>query len=410
MVQFHENSPEKSGIDDMSIVNDMAVIIEDGLIADIQQSSVVRSEYDYVGHDPELRGDLHFISLGGKAVIPGLVDGHTHLVWSGDRSREVRWRQQGKSYSEIASMGGGIASTTAATRAASTDSLFRSGYQRMRRALRSGTTHMEVKSGYGLSTESELKLLEVSRQLGSVDHLPSIDSTWLGAHDIPSGMTSKEYLDVLISEQLPAVVDQGIARSADVFCEPGWFSIEESEDVLKASRNHGLSLRMHIDEFQDGGGGDLAAELRVDTADHAHHTSWDTRLRMNEAGVLTGFLPGTPYAMGELWPDLKTIEAEGLAYSLATDFNPNCQTLSLPFMGSLMVQRCGLDPLAALKAVTWHPAQKTPHPSGNPHGNIEVGAVANLNVLESPHWESWCLQPSHSPFHSTFLNGHHTMH
>ena len=395
------NAPNEESIS----AGGLAILIEDGLIANIQSSQAVREEYSYYGNEPILLDDLNIQSLGGKAVIPGLIDSHSHLVWAGDRSQEVRWRQEGKTYTEISQMGGGISHTTSATRATTKDELYRLGYSRMRSALRSGTTHMEVKSGYGLDTETELKLIEVGHMLGEIQHLPTTDCTWLGAHDVPSHLSMDEYVEELLSQQLPAVAEQGLARSADVFCEPGWFSVEHSEVLLKESRASGLSLRMHIDEFSNGGGGDLAAELKVDTADHSYHTPMDTRLDMQQAGVITGFLPGTPYAMGDAWPSMNAMVEHGIDFTLATDFNPNCQTLSLPFMGSLMVQRCGMNPLDALFAVTAQAARSTPHPSGNLHGRLSVGAVANFNVLDSPHWESWALQPSHTPFHSTVLEG-----
>lgn len=400
------NAPHEESIS----AGGLAILIENGCIAKIQSSQEVREEYSYHGNEPILLDDLNIQSLGGKAVIPGLIDSHSHLVWAGDRSQEVRWRQEGKTYTEISQMGGGISHTTSATRTTTKDELYRLGYSRMRSALRSGTTHMEVKSGYGLDTETELKLIEVGHMLGEIQHLPTTDCTWLGAHDVPSHLSMDEYVEELLSQQLPAVAEQGLARSADVFCEPGWFSVEHSEMLLKESRASGLSLRMHIDEFSNGGGGDLAAELKVDTADHSYHTPMDTRLEMQQAGVITGFLPGTPYAMGDAWPSMNAMVEHGIDFTLATDFNPNCQTLSLPFMGSLMVQRCGMNPLDALFAVTAQAARSTPHPSGNLHGRLSVGAVANFNVLDSPHWESWALQPSHTPFHSTVLEGEVLIH
>jgi len=407
MVHF-ENTlmhPSSRPIEESIFTEGMGILVEGGVITRIQPSQEMREEFSYHGDEPTLIDELNIRSLGGKAIIPGLIDSHTHLVWAGDRSQEVRWRQEGKNYTEISQMGGGIAHTTSATRTTSKDELFRLGYSRMRAALRSGTTHLEVKSGYGLDTTTELKLIEVGHMLGEIKHLPTTDCTWLGAHDVPSPLSMEEYVDELLSDQLPAVVEQGLARSADVFCEPGWFSLEHSESLLKESRAAGLSLRMHIDEFSNGGGGELAAELKVDTADHSYHTPMDARLDMQKAGVITGFLPGTPYAMGDSWPAMKPMVEHEIDFTLATDFNPNCQTLSLPFMGSLMVQRCGLNPLDALFAVTSQAGRSTPHPSGNPHGRLSIGAVANFNVLDSPHWESWALQPSHTPFHSTVLEG-----
>ena len=407
MVHFENTKthPSTASLEESINPKGMGILVENGVITKIHSSQELRDEYSYHGDEPALVDDLNIQSLGGKAVIPGLIDSHTHLVWAGDRSQEVRWRQEGKSYAEISQMGGGIAHTTSATRTTTKEDLFRLGYSRMRTALRSGTTHMEVKSGYGLDTQTELKLIEVGHELGGIKHLPTTDCTWLGAHDVPSHLSMEEYVDELLSHQLPAVIEQGLARSADVFCEPGWFSIEHSETLLKESRAAGLSLRMHIDEFSNGGGGELAAELKVDTADHSYHTPMDTRRDMQNAGVITGFLPGTPYAMGDPWPLMESMVQQGIDFTLATDFNPNCQTLSLPFMGSLMVQRCGLNPLDALFAVTAQAARSTPHPSGNPHGRISIGSVANFNVLDSPHWESWALQPSHTPFHSTVLEG-----
>lgn len=393
-----------------SIYNDCkAIIIEDNVIESIQDSQDVEDEYSLQSikqSDTHLR--VH--DLKGSAVIPGLVDAHTHLLWAGDRSKEVAWKREGKSYAEIASMGGGIRHTVQATRTASDDHLTELGYQRLREALATGTTHLEAKSGYGLRTEDELRLLEIGSKLGSIKHVPSVDLTWMGAHDAPPGGSIEAYVDELLTQQLPAVVDQGLARSADVFCEPGWFSVEQSEELLRASRHAGLALRMHVDEFNDGGGGALAAELAVDTADHAYHTPLDVRKRMEEAGVVTGFLPGTPYSMGDAWPSMDRIEEESITYSLATDFNPNCRTLSLPFMCSLMVQRCGVHPLNALRAVTVNAARTTPHPSGLVHGRIVEGGVANLNVVDGPHWEAFALRPTGTPFSATILNGQFIAH
>lgn len=408
MVHFGAN---RSNDEESTYAAGMAIVVESNQIMAISPSTEVVDEYGLHGQGASASIDgIHVHDLGGQAVVPGLVDGHTHLLWSGDRSQEVAWRQEGKTYAEIASMGGGIRSTVQSTRSATEDDLFATGYARLRSALRTGTTHMEAKSGYGLSTDSELKLLNVMNRLNTIEHTPSIDPTWMGAHDTPAETTREHYVESLLSEQLPAVVEQGIARSADVFCEPGWFTVEESEDLLKASKSAGLHLRMHVDEFVDGGGGELACSLGVDTADHAYHTPNDVRLSMKQAGVNTGFLPGTPYAMGDSWPDMEWVIEHQLPFTLATDFNPNCQTLSLPFMCSLMVQRCNVHPLKAIEAVTASAAKTTPHPSGLAHGVIAEGAVANFNIVDGPHWEAMCLRPSGSPFSGTVLGGNFITH
>lgn len=378
------------------------IVVLDGVIESIQESSVLEEEYGLDGHDPN---ELRVASLHGHAVIPGLVDGHNHLIWAGDRSNELTLKQKGMSYQEIAAIGGGIQHTVRQTDQSSDEQLLKLGYQRMRSALLHGTTHMETKSGYGLSTNSELTLLRIAHQLSQMSHLPSMELTWLGAHDTPKGLTRTAYVEQILSEQLPSIIEQGFAQAADVFCEPGWFTPEESEDILTAARDGGLTQRMHIDEFQNGGGGELAADLKVVTADHSHYTPHDTRMKMEAAGVNTGFLPGTPYTMGAAWPSFRQAISDGYRWSIATDFNPNCNILSLPFIGSLLVHRNKVDPLATLVAASRNPSETTPHPSGLTHGRIEVGAVANLNILNGVEWESWCNQPGTSPFKATMLNG-----
>ena len=383
----------------------MGIVVQGNTIESISSSEELVDEYGLPDSEQPSDSEIKIVSLNGNAIIPGLVDGHTHLLWAGDRSRELSWRHSGKSYKEISNMGGGIQDTVRSTASASDEDLVKLGYSRMRAALRTGTTHMEVKSGYGLTTDSELRLLDIASRLQSIEHLPSMDLTWLGAHDTPAGMSTEQYVEQILSEQLPKVVDQGHARSADVFCEPGWFTTEQSEDILKSSRDSGLELRMHIDEFVDGGGGELAAELGVTTADHAFHTNTDSRKKMDAAKVNTGFLPGTPYALGTQWPDFNTMIEEEFTWSVASDFNPNCKMLSLSFMGSLLSQRCSVHPLASLVAATRNPAETTPHSSGLVHGKLEPGAVANFNVIDGPYWEAWCLQPSHTPFISTCISG-----
>ncbi len=378
----------------------LGILVEDYTIKKIADSEELVSEFSSVD----------VIDLEGKAIVPGLVDSHTHLLWAGDRSREVAWKQKGMSYRQIAENGGGIAATVIPTRNASDSDLAHLGIERMRKALRNGTTHMEAKSGYGLDTETELRLLSIAENLAAIDNLPSLDLTWLGAHSSPPSKSIDEYYEEIMSEQLPAIVEQGIARSADVFCEPGWFTIEQTEEIMKQSKSKGLDLRLHIDEFVDGGGGDLAAELEVTTADHAHYTSEDSRQKMSDAGVNCGFLPGTPYSMGSDYPPFKECTENVWAWSIATDFNPNCRTLSLPFISSILVQRNDISPITALAASTRNSAETTPHPSGLKHGQIVEGGVANLNIVDGIFWEAWCLQPGHSPFAATMIEGNMIYH
>ena len=383
--------------DESALVSDvgLAILVEDHIIRKIAETEDLKAEFS----------SAEVIDLEGNAVIPGLVDSHTHLLWAGDRSREVSWRQRGLTYRQISDKGGGIGATVIPTRKSSDSELAHLGIERMREALRNGTTHMEAKSGYGLNTETELRLLTIAESISAVQGLPSLDLTWLGAHAAPPSSSIDSYYEEIMSDQLPAIIEQGIARSADVFCEPGWFNIEQTEEIMKASRNGGLDLRLHIDEFEDGGGGQLAAELQVTTADHAHYTGDDARAAMSESGVNCGFLPGTPYSMGADYPPFAHCLDNEWSWTIASDFNPNCRTLSLPFISSILVQRNEISPITSLAACTRNSAITTPHPSGLTHGQIVEGGIANLNIIDGPWWEAWCLQPGHSPFAATMLEG-----
>jgi imidazolonepropionase len=387
------------------------ILIRNGMIEAVADSEELQEEFA-----PEVKlsgGSVNQVStsslevwdLAGRAIIPGLVDAHTHLLWSGDRSNEVALRQQGHSYREIADMGGGIGKTVSATRRSTLEQLVEEGLRRTQVALGNGTTFLEAKSGYGLSTESELRLLAAAEKLSKQTTLP-ISHTWLGAHATPPGGERSTYVEEILSEQLPAVLEQGIATSADVFCEEGWFTLEETEQICRASTEGGLQIRLHVDEFGDCGGAGLAAELGAVTADHAAFSSDTDRQACHEGGTLQGFLPGTPYVLGlDHWPPFQKCIDEGWAWSLASDFNPNCHSLSLPFAASLAVHRSNIDPLAALVACTRNAGVGLDHPAGLPLGTIEVGGPASLNILWGGELDGWCQTPGQSPFLATFCEG-----
>ena len=369
-------------------------VIESGRFKIIAPTEEIIAEFgqESIAHD-----------LSGKAIIPGFVDAHTHLLWAGDRSNEMRMRQQGMSYSEVAEAGGGIRHTVSQTRGS--QSLKQIGQSRISVAKNHGTTFIEAKSGYGLDTNSELKLLETYRDLQIQNPDLQMSATWMGAHDIPHGMSRAEYVEELLSDQLPSVIEQGIAHSADVFCEPGWFTIEDTEEICKEAKRAGLSIRLHVDEFADGSGLELAAELGAVTADHAIHSSEDARAAAAEAGTVQGFLPGTPYVMGsDVWPPIQMCIDEEWPWTLATDFNPNCQSLSIPMTGSLACHRLKIDPIAALASVTRNPATTLPIQENGAHGVIAIGAIANFNQLNSEIVESWCQSPGHSGINKTWAH------
>jgi len=380
----------------------MAIMIENNNIESIKESSQLCDEF---GTNP-IPNSLKVTDCNGFAMIPGFVDCHTHLLWDGDRSDEMHLRQLGHSYIDIAKMGGGISKTVKATRNASVPRLSQLGESRLNRAINFGTTTMECKSGYGLSTESELKLLSIIHSLNSQAPV-DLHATWLGAHDFPFDKLKKQYMDELLSEQLPKIIDQGIAKWADVFCEPGWYDLEQTEEIVRAAADNNLPSRIHVDEFVNSEGLALAAELGCVSGDHVGYSSDDARSKANNAGCMQTFLPGTPYILGkELNLPLKNCIENDWAFSLASDFNPNYNSQSIPFVGSLATHRLGVSPLEALVAVTRNPA--TTLFDNNAHdtpGTIRVGGPADMLIINSKEIDGWCQYPGDNPVLKTISKG-----
>ena len=347
---------------------------------------------------------IEIIDVNGAALIPGLVDCHTHLLWSGDRSNEIRLRQNGLTYQDISNQGGGIAKTVNSTRNASRKELESIGNRNLSQSSHYGTTTIEAKSGYGLSVDSEIKILQATSSLDGIRQ--NVLPTWLGAHDFPKDKTSSEYMDELIHEQLPLIAENDLAKWIDVFCEPGWFNLEQTETLVKNAKGFGLKSRLHVDEFVDSGGLSLAAELGSCSADHVGFSNSDSRDKANKSGTMQVFLPGTPYVLGkDLGDGIKECLDNNWNFSLATDFNPNCQTLSLPFVGSLATHRIGIDPLTALVACTRNPASSLNAELENCVGSIHVGGPADFNILNSKLVDYWCQTPGSSPISKTFFSG-----
>ncbi len=293
------------------VIDDAAMVVEEGKVA-------------WLGHDADLPPEWEGVELDaeGALVTPGLVDAHTHLMYAGHRSYEVRLRAQGKTYMEILQAGGGILSTVRNTRQASDDVLLKETRRRLSRALLAGTTTIEVKSGYDLTAEGELRLLRLINQLGQEGPW-RIVPTALAAHAIPPEFENRpsDYLLYLQEEYLPRL--KGLASVVDIFCEPGVFSVEDCRPYLEAARAHGLRIKLHVDELAEGGGGALAAELSADCADHCAFTSRAQFKAMAAAGVTAVILPGTARYLnhGHMADARAMIEAGGWL-AIASDGNP----------------------------------------------------------------------------------------
>ncbi len=357
------------------------------------EDAVVAIEDDrisYVGgrSDAPTQGDARRLECGGRAVIPGFVDAHTHLVFAGDRSDEFARRAAGESYADIAAAGGGILSTVAATRAASEDSLFELAADRARRMRAAGTTTLEVKSGYGLNVETERRLLEVARRLG--EELPiTVKTTFLGAHSVPLEFANDRqgYIDLVIEEMLPALA--ALADYCDVFVEEGVFDPEEARRILEAAQRHGLQARVHACQLGPGEGAALAAELGAASADHLDHATAEDAEALAASGVVAVLLPGASYTLGGRHAPARMIWDAGCTVALATDCNPGTSYLeAMGLVISLAVVEMGLTVEEAIWAATRGGALSL---GLEDHGLVQPGMVADLVVLDAPN-------PVHIPY------------
>jgi len=314
------------------------VLIEGGRISEVRE-----------GKPPSFSGPT--LDAQGRLVTPGLVDPHTHAVFAGSRVTEFLARTRGEPYT-----GGGILTTVAAVRRASEEELVKLAKVRLARMLRGGTTTCEIKSGYGLTTEDELKMLRAIRRLSQ--QLPlTIVPTFLGAHAFPEEEAREAYIDRLVEEMIPQVAESGLAQFCDVFCDQGFYTTEEARRVLEAGLDHGLLPKLHADELADVGAAKLAAELGAVSADHLLHVSPEGIKALAEAGVVAVLLPGTAFVLSEAYPPARNLIESGVPVALGTDFNPgSCPIASMPLVMSLAVMRLGLSPEETLCAATLNAA------------------------------------------------------
>ncbi len=366
-------------------------IIRDGALA------ARRGKIVWVGPTADLLGAVKplafskLINAYGKTVIPGLVDPHTHLVFAGSREKEFAQRIQGKTYAEIAAAGGGINVTVTATRKASAEDLKARARAALNRMLALGTTTVEAKSGYGLDLDTELKMLEVIRELNEEGPL-TIIPTFMGAHEIPPEYRhdAEAYVNLVITRMIPEVASRKLARFCDVFCEAGVFSVEQAERILRAAKSAGLEPRVHADELTDLGGAALAARTGARTADHLLFASDDGIRQMAQAGVIAVLLPGTAYFLHlQRYARARDMIAADVPVALATDFNPgSCMTESLPLVLNMACTQMRMLPAEAIAAATINAAWAVGEQDCA--GSLEVGKQADLLILDVPDHEHLC--------------------
>jgi len=363
-------------MEQLEVLEDAAVLIgDDGLIAAVGS----------VGELRQRAAGAAIVELEG-VLFPGLVDCHTHSVFGSARLADYERRARGIGYKAIAAAGGGILSSVEDVRQRSRDDLVDLTRRRLDRLLRHGTTTVEVKSGYGLQLDAELKQLDVIEAVANGG--PDLVPTFLGAHEVPAEYRSdpSAYVELVVHEMLPAVQRQGVARFCDVFCEPGVFTVDQSRRVLSAARQHGLGLKLHADELDPSGGAELAVELGAVSADHLAAISDAGIAALAASDTIAVLLPGTMMFLGrsQQAPGRRLIDA-GAAVAIATDFNPGSSPgMSLPLMATMAVTQARVLPSEAVTAITVNGAAAV----GEAHsrGQIAVGFRADLALAQVHDW------------------------
>jgi imidazolonepropionase len=381
----------KSGrqMSDLHIIKDGAVAIENGKITAVGKTGDIREEvkkpFDTI------------IDASGKAVLPGFIDPHTHLVFAGHRAEEFAWRLQGDRYMDILARGGGILSTVRATRKAGKNELMAAAGSRLDRLLAHGVTTIEGKSGYGLDLKTEVKQLQVMAALNK-RHPIDIIPTFLGAHAIPDAYRGRAdaFIGYMSDAVLPAVAELKLAEFCDVFCETGVFSVAQSRRLLEKARQSGMKLKLHADELTHLGGAELAADLGAVSADHLLFASDEGIGRMAAAGVVAVLLPATAFCLKAEYARARAMIDAGCPVALATDLNPGSAfTESIPLLFALATLHMGMGIEEAVSALTINAAAAIGR--AEQIGSIDVGKKGDVILLEFP---SYRYLPYHTATNS----------
>ena len=359
---------------DLDIIRDGSVAIRNGRVIAVGKTEKIKEEIE----------SSEVIDASEKVVMPGFVDPHTHLVFAGSREDEFEMRIEGASYMEILRRGGGILKTVRETRRASKEELLESCRKTLDVMLEHGTTTVEAKSGYGLTTKDEMKCLE-GMKLANEKHPIEIVQTFLGAHAIPTEYrnSADRYVDLVTEEMIPKVATRKLAEFCDVFCEKGVFDIEQSRRILLKGKEYGLMPKLHADEMTKLGGAELAAEMQAVSAEHMLFSSDDGLRAMAEQGVVAVLLPGAAFMlMMERYADARRMVELGVPVALGTDYNPSCLVESQQIVISLACLQMRMTPAEAIVAATINAA----HAVNRSHdvGSLELGKRADIIVLNVP--------------------------
>ena len=376
LVTCRGKAPKKGAdMSDIGIIYNGSVVIEDGIIVDVDEASNISSRYD--------ESEYEVIDASEKAVLPGFIDSHTHLIFGGYRADEFSWRLRGDTYMSIMERGGGITSSVRATRSTVLEEFVETGRKRLDKMMAFGVTTVEGKSGYGLDEETEIRQLEAMRILNE-SHPVDIAATFLGPHSVLPEWKGKEdeFIDYMI-EVMKKVRERNLAEFADIFCEKNVFSIEQSRRFLKSAKEMGLKLKIHADEIVRLGGAELAAELGAVSADHLLQASDEGIRMMAEKDVGATLLPATAFCLKEDYARARDIIDSGCAVALATDFNPgSCFTNSIPLVIALAAIQMRMSVEEIITALTINAASALSRQDSI--GSIEAGKKADIIILEFP--------------------------
>ena len=364
----------------IEILKNAWVLIEDGVIAAVGTGS------------PEGADGAEVIDAEGKLVTPGLVDAHTHLIFGGWRQNELGLKLHGATYLEIQNAGGGIQSTTNATRSASKEELRAKAEKALDEMMGFGTTTVEAKSGYGLATEHELKALQVIRELDD-RHPMDLVATFMGAHLVPAEYKNdrEAYVRLVCEEMMPAVREQGIAKFCDVFCEADTFTVEESRRILEAGLKYGLRPKIHADEIEAIGGSRLAGEIGAISAEHLIVCPPEGIDALAKGGVIACLLPATSFNLGAVFAPARDMVKAGVPVAMATDFNPgSCPCLNMQFVINLGCLKYKLTPEEVLTAVTLNGAAAIG--MADRVGSVETGKQGDLVIWDAPDLDYICYR------------------
>ncbi len=380
---------------DTAKYHNAAVLIEDGCIAAVYEN----------GELPNIGADAVTIDAHGRLVTPSLIDAHTHLVFGGWRQNEVPLKINGAGYLDILRAGGGILSTVRATRAASEDALYEKSFAFLDELMAQGVTAVEIKSGYGLDKETELKQLRVIKRLKE-NHAMDVVATYLGAHAVPEEYAGRsgEYIDFIINEMLPLIKRENLAEFCDVFLETGVFNVEESERLLSAAKSMGFGLKVHTDEIDCIGGSTLASKLGAVSAEHLIATDDAGLFALSDSTVTAVLLPCTSLYLNKSFARARDMIRLNIPVAIATDFNPgSCPSLNIGLCMTMGYLKYRMTPEEVLTAVTLNAACAIGR--GSTLGSIEVGKRGDLVIWDAEDLETLCYRMGSNLAHTVIKGG-----